>query len=50
MTAPNAVGTWTGSPFLAPFTSAGLSAGSEAPKSTVPAVNCETPPPEPTGW
>ena len=48
--APNAVGIWTGVPFLIVFRSAGARAGSLAPKSTVPAANCATPAPDPTGW
>ena len=51
MTAPNTVGMWTGSPFfLAAATSSSSIAESVAPKSTVPAVNCAMPPPEPMPW
>ena len=50
VTAPKTVGTICGSPFfLAAAISSGFSGGSEAPKSTVPAVNWATPPPEPIG-
>jgi hypothetical protein len=34
----------------AAVSSSSFSAASEAPKSTVPAVNWATPPPEPIGW
>ena len=48
--APNAVGICTTSPFLNVARSAGVSAGSLAPKSAVPAASCAMPAPEPTGW
>ena len=48
--APKAIGTSIGGPFFRAETSSSLSAGSEPAKSTVPAVNCETPAPEPTHW
>ena len=48
--APKAIGASIGAPFFSAETSSSLSAGSEPAKSTVPAVNCETPAPEPTDW
>ncbi len=51
VTAPNTLGTWTGSPFfLAAASSSSAIAESVAPKSTVPAVNWAMPPPEPMPW
>ena len=51
MTAPSAIGMWTGVPFFsAAATSSGFMTASLPPKSTVPAVSCAMPAPEPTGW
>ena len=50
--APSTVGMWTGvALFLAAaLISSSFMGESVAPKSTVPAVNCAMPPPEPMPW